>query len=266
MPPHVTLTGVASDDLLAWLPECIALVREELALHPLRPQPSAMLPYRPPLHHLYLFARRLARWYVGIYEVLPETAPPFGIPLMLLAGEMCDTPAAPGELHVGIWRNVHFPLDIPEIAWLIEERFPSKPAVASPLAPYTRPAELGRSAVVTTLTPTALPPVAPPGHRLPPVSISAEPSAEPSAEAVADVAAEPAPPLRRTGMRPSTEWLIAQLAALPQPADPEPFYQDWMDLYRATEGLNPRDSARSFSRTLDTVYKHLGHTRRRQRR
>lgn len=72
--------------------------------------------------------------------------------------------------------------------------------------------------------------------------------------------------MRRTGMRPSTEWLIAQLAVLPEQTDPEPFYQEWMDVYRTTEGLHPRDSARSFSRTLDTVFKHLGHARRRRQR
>jgi len=252
---HVILTGVSPDDLLAWLPECISVAKQELALHPLRPQPSAMIPCRVPLHHLYLFARKLALWYVGIYEVLPDASPPFGMPLLLLGG-LCDAPAQPDEVHVGIWRNAHFPLDTPEIAWLLEEQFPSKPVPASPLAPFTRPTGLARQATALSL----FPPIAaePTGHRLP-LNLSVEPSAEPSAAAPLTTT------LRRTGMRPSTEWLIAKVAALPDLADLEPFYQEWMDHYRTTEGLHPRDSARSFSRTLDTVFKHLGRTRRRRR-
>lgn len=262
MPPHVTLTGVTPDDLFAWLPECIALVRQELALHPLRPQPSAMLPYRVPIHQLYLFARRLAGWYVGIYEVLPDASPPFGTPLMLLAGELYDTPAQPGELHVGIWRTPRFPLDIPEIAWLLEERFPSKPAPASPLAPFTRPADLGRPGIVTPPSPPAATP--PPGYRLPP-DAPAEHGAEPPPAGDHGTPTLPGG-LRRDSTLPSTFWLTEQIAALPEPVDPEPLYQPWAKRYEACVGLIPRDSARSFNRALDTAFKQAGRTRRRRRR
>ena len=235
MPPHVTLTGVSSNDLLAWLPECIALVREELALHPLRPQPSAMLPYRPPLHHLYLFARRLARWYVGVYEVLPEAAPPFGMPLMLLAGELCDTPAAPGEVHVGIWRNVHFPLEIPEIAWLLEDRFPSKPAAASPLAPYTRPADIRPPAPPTMGTEAPKDPLVP-GK---PESTAASNRHGPAG----------APPLA------CNIWLEGQITALADPYDFTHLFAEWLRQYIALRPEPPADPRRSFRRAAEAILK-----------
>lgn len=239
MLPHVLLTGVSPDALYAWLPECIELARQELALHPLRPQPTAMIPYKAPLHELYLFARHLATAYFGVYEALPQPAPPFGTPLMLLGVGLRGFTAAPGDLSLGIWRRERFPLDLPEIAWLLEQRFPCKPAPGSPLTHYLRPADLKPES---------------PTHRPPPPE-----------ETVGHRPPESARPPRRGGLLPSTLWLVDRIADLPDPVDPEPFYQEWADIYKANEGLHPRDSARSFDQAVDSAFKQLGRGRRKRR-
>jgi len=259
MSPHLILTGVSADDLLAWLPDCIARARQEIARHPLRPRPSAMIPCRIPAERLYLFARQMARSYVGIYEEAPSPGLPFGVPLLLLASGLCDTPDVPGELHLVIWRSAGFPLAVAEVAWLLQERFPSRLSPHSPLAdfmphalPWEQPAWVSRR---PALEGTALPALE--GTALP----AAEGTALPAAERTALPAAHP-----HSGVRPSTAWLIDQIAPLPDPIDPEPFYQAWLEQYRASEGLYPRDSARSFGRSLDTVFKQLGRARRCRRR
>ena len=147
MSPHLILTGVSADDLLAWLPDCIARARQEIARHPLRPRPSAMIPCRIPAERLYLFARQMARSYVGIYEEAPSPGLPFGVPLLLLASGLCDTPDVPGELHLVIWRSAGFPLAVAEIAWRLQERFPSRPSPQSPLADFMPQASWGQSSV-----------------------------------------------------------------------------------------------------------------------
>jgi hypothetical protein len=260
MAPHVILCGTAPDDLLAWLPVCIQRAQQELSLHPGRPQPAAMVPHLVPLQQLYFFARELGTWFLGIYEALPDDDPPFGSPLLLLYGGLRDYAAGTNEVALRIWRHPRFPLELAEVAWLLESRFPSRPAPDSPLALYGRPADLASLCG------------APPGNRQPP----APPAAERPAEAAAELRGEPSPaaghrpPLlpagpRRDSTLPSTLWLTEQIAALPEPVDPEPLYQDWARRYEACVGLIPRDSARSFNRALDTAFKHLGVARRRRR-
>ena len=80
MRTHAILVGVTSDDLFDWLPDCISSAHHELALHPLRSRPDAMIPYRVPMHELFSFARELASWCVGVYQSLPASCPPFGPP------------------------------------------------------------------------------------------------------------------------------------------------------------------------------------------
>lgn len=256
MAPHVILCGVAADDLLAWLPDCIQRAQQEVTLHPRRPRPAAMIPHLVPLQQLYFFARELGTWFVGIYEVLPDDDPPFGTPLLLIYGGLRDYPLGANEQALRLWRHPHFPLHLAEVAWLLESRFPSRPAPESPLALYGRPADLAPLCG------------APRGDRQPPpAELPAEP-AEPPAEPTPGAGHRPLPPpagQRRDSTLPSTLWLTEQIAALPEPVDPEPLYQGWAKRYEACVGLIPRDSARSFNRALDTAFKHVGRARRRRR-
>lgn len=247
MPPHVILTDTTLDDIFAWLPDLVTQAHQELALHPLRPQPHTMLPYRVPMHELFNFARHLATWYVGVYEALPDASPPFGAPLMLIAGNLRDTASTPGELTLGLWCSRRFPLDLTEIAWLLEDHFPSRPAPASPLAPFLRPGDL--KGAERTRHRTDADPIA---HRPPPID-----APPPSAVLAAGRRAAGA-------MLPSTAWLVEQLTAQPDVFDAEPLYQEWMKRYQAHTGLYPRDSARSFEKALDSAFKHVGRTRRRR--
>jgi len=249
MPPHVIITDVTFDDLFAWLPDLVTHAHHELALHPRRPQPFAMLPYKVPMHELFIFARYLATWYIGIYETLPDTSPPFGTPLMLIAGNLQDAAPVPGELTLGLWRDRRFPLDLAEIAWLLEERFPSRPAPASPLAHFVRPGDLkGAGQLRHRMDADAV------AHRSP-----ADGVPPPFTADIASAARRPA-----GAMIPSTAWLVDQISLQPDAFDAEPLYQEWMERYQVHAGLYPRDSARSFERALDSAYKHLGRTRRRR--
>lgn len=99
MKTYVILLDVSSDDLYAWLHDCIEIAQNELALLPSRPRPAAMLPRQVPLHRLYRFVREVADWCVGVYEAPPETTPPFGVPLLLL-----------GRLRIEAVRPDHVPI------------------------------------------------------------------------------------------------------------------------------------------------------------
>ena len=258
MSPHVTLTGVTPDDLLFWLSECIACAKQEMALHPLRPQPSAMIPCRVPLQQLRLHDLKLAGWCVGVYEVPPSEQQPFGTPLLLLGGALSDaSPTESGELHIDIWCGAQFPLYLHEVALLLEERFSCKPALASPLAEWVPPCDIVWLPV-TMGQPARLKEAGEVRTDRIAAQLPAQPAAVPSqADGACDYQ-------HRSGMLPSTEWLAEQIAVLPESVNPELLYQGWMDHYRAHEGLSPRDSARSFGRALDTVFKHVGRTHRRR--
>ena len=230
---HVPLIGATADDLLAWLPECIVHACRAQALSSLRPQPSELIACHIPAEQLDRSARQLAHCYVGLYDEVPSQAQPFGVPLLLLAVGLYDTPAAPGELHVAVWCGTGFPLTAAEVVRLLAERFPSRTATPAafvpPAAPREQPAEAGYRRVL-----------------------------EGAAQAAPLTRAE----IRRGGLRPATRWLIEQLAPLPDPLDPEPFYQGWMAQYRASEGRYPRYSVRSFDRSIDAAFKELGRTHR----
>lgn len=250
MRTHAILLDVTPDDLLVWLQDCLDMAQDELALHPLRPRPKAMILYHVPLYQLYRFARELAEWCVGVYESLPETKPPFGVPLLLL-GRLRVEVAEPNHVPIGIWRQPRFPLDLVEIAWELEKRFPSVPASGSPLRDFARPADLHTGRPQRPLSapcPSSIPLPAPPL-----ASIHC-PNPEGAWRRFAS-----------NGMLPSTQWLADQLASLTDPVDPEPFYQEWAERYRQHTGLIPRDSARSFDKAIDSALKYLGRVRSNRR-
>ena len=182
---HVTLTDATVDDLLAWLPECIAhACRAQTPSSP-RPQPNELLARRIPAEPLALPGLQPARAYIGLYDGVPSRMRP---PLLLLAAGLYDIPAEPDELHVAVWCGAGLPLSAAEVGQLLAEHFP-----------------------------------------------------------------------RRTAP-PATEWLAEQLAPLPDPLDPEPFYQGWMEQYRAGQGCYPRDSRRIFNRSIDAACQTLNRT------
>jgi hypothetical protein len=262
MKVHVILLDVTPTALYGWLQECIDLAGQELAIHPLRPRPKAMIPYHVPVHHLYHFARELADWYVGIYESLPDINPPFGNPLLLLA-RLRTSVAASNQVPIGIWCSQRFPLDKTEIAWQIEKRLPSVPAPDSPLLGFVRPADLLPGQPDGWPTNVRNPSSASPAPAVIPTVPTSTPilPAQSKYAAFTELGRSSAP----NNMAPSTLWLANQIAATPDPVDTEMFYQEWVECYRYHTGLIPRDSARSFDKATDSAFKHLQRTRTRRR-
>jgi hypothetical protein len=265
---HAILLNTTPDDLLACLHSCTHIAHKELALHPLRPRPMAMLPHYVPLHHLFHFVREVADWCVGIYEALPETKPPFGTPLLLL-GSLRVEVADASHVPIGIWRHPMFPLDLIEVAWELENSFPSVQAPDSPLNGFLRPCDLpsvrparpfihrSHSMISPSAQVSALSSFVSSSERLP--------TATPGSWNGAPGASLP-PRGLPANMLASTQWLVEQIAGQPNPADPEPFYQEWMEMHKFHTGFYPRDSDRSFNKALDSAFRHLGRTRRRQRK
>lgn len=252
MLPHVILVGITSDDVYAWLPDCIEFARQELALHPMRPQPIAMIPHRVPMHHLFRFARKLADWYVGIYEALPETSPPFGSPLLLLGGSAYRSSKI-GEVGIFMIRDQRFPLVLPEIAWELEERFSSVQAPGSPLAPYVRPDDLRpckRTGAVST----------------PDESNSSKPASH-DADAPEEARPLKTESLQSPAIKPSVGapplacnlWLESQLELLPNPYDYGHLFAEWLMLYIELRGEPPADPRRSFNRAAESILRRRNH-------
>jgi hypothetical protein len=253
MPAHVTLIGTSREDIFRWLPDFIQLARHEQLLHPLRPKASMMIPYDVPIQCLYNFARDFADWYIGIYEALPENKPPFGRPLMLIAGGLPDRPDRPGEMNLGLWHDPQFPLALPEIAWALEKRFPSVDAPESPLKPFAHPIRPNWSNLARQ-----------PHTR---IQHGVQPMSETGLNSAPSYTDDSPPASRRT--RPLTGapplscnvWLEDQISNLENPDDYGHLYEKWLEMYIDLRGEPPADRKRSFRRAAEAI-----RDRQRQRR
>ena len=245
MKPHVVLAAVTPDELFAWLPDCIGCAREEMALHPLRPRPNAMIPHRVPMHHLYRFTRRVANWCVGVYEVLPEAAPPFGKPLMLLIS-VVDLNLQPNEVGIMIWCDARFPLYPIEIAWELAERFPyvhGPDLLMDGFSVFGEPTSR-HNPVSSVLSPpfsdvSLQQPENPDAHE--------GQSSSPSAFTASTFRTAGAPPLE------CNLWLESEIDKLTDPTDYLVLYPQWLQEYIALRGIPPADPRRSFKRAAETI-------------
>jgi hypothetical protein len=245
MPAHVTLIRTSREEILRWLPDFIQLARHEQQLHPLRPRASFMVPYDVPIQSLYTFARDLADWYVGIYEALPENKPPFGRPLMLIAGGLPDRPDRPGQMNLGLWHDPQFPLVLPEIAWALEKRFPAVDAPDSPLKSFAHPFFLDGN------RPTL--------HQSSEVRQEIQPPSEKEVRNNATPTDTSLPVSRRANSLPGAPplscniWLEEQIAALEDPDDYGHLYDRWLEMYIRLRGESPADRKRSFRRAAEAI-------------